>query len=136
MFSSILVSFVLSQFFGLYLLVFAFLLYSRVSYFRQLIQKTEAYSGVIILSALIGLFIGMFLVGIHNVWDKMPAVFITLFCWFILVASLLWLLMPERMLIWTQKTVEGTRYYVMIGIMAFTGSLFIAKSIYSYVTQT
>ena len=80
-----LISFILSQFFGLYLLILSLILFAREGKYRQLIQTLDPKSGTLVLAGLIGLMLGLFFVGLHNVWVIKPVITITLFCWLVLL---------------------------------------------------
>lgn len=129
------VSFILSQFFGLYILVVALLMFIRAHQYRQLAQKMKPDNGMILLGGLIGLMLGLFLVGIHNYWVLEPKVFITLMCWIVLVLSVLWLASPERMVVLTKKISSGSGYHVISSLMVIAGLWFLGRGIYLYATH-
>src|SRR3990167_3102687 len=130
-----LISFILSQFFGLYLLIVAVIMFTRVSQYRQLLQNMKPDSGTILLGGLVGLMIGLMLVGIHNVWMLKPIVFITLLCWLVLVFSVLWLISPERMVIWTKKLFLRRGYYVLASLMLILGLVLLSRGLFQYATH-
>lgn len=130
-----LVSFILSQFFGLYLLIIAVIMFLRVERYRQLAHKLNPDSGTILLGGLIGLMLGLFFVGIHNVWVFKPTVVITMACWLILVFSILLLVTPEKMVIWTKVLCSGSRYYILASLILLFGLLFLSRGLYQYATH-
>lgn len=130
-----LISFILSQFFGVYLLIVAVIMFTRVRQYRQLVQTMNPNSGTILLGGLLGLMVGLFLVGIHNIWVFEPIVFITLSCWFILVFFTMWLASPERMVGWTRKLCSGSGYYILASSMLIIGLIYLSRGLYQYALQ-
>ena len=130
-----LISFILSQFFGLYLLIVSVIMFTRIRQYRQLVQSMSPNSGTNLLGGLIGLLMGLFFVGIHNVWVLQPVVLITLTCWFVLVFSTFWLATPERMVGWTKKVCLGSGYYTVASVMLILGLMFLIRGLYQYATH-
>jgi len=130
-----LISFILSQFFGIYMLIVALIMLIRVRHYRELVLKMKPDSGTILLGGLIGLMLGLFFVGIHNVWIFEPTAFLTLLCWLVLILSVLWLASPERMVVWTRKLCSGSGYYVLSSLMIITGLLLLGRGLYLYATH-
>ena len=135
MFESKLLSFILSQFIGLYVFIVAVIMFIRARQYRQLVNKMKPDSGVMLLGGLIGLMLGLFLVGIHNVWVFRPIVCITLVCWLVLLLSILSLVSPELLVSITKKLCAGANYYVLSSIILFLGLLFLGRGLYQYATQ-
>ena len=129
------VSFIMSQFFGLYMVIIAIIMLGRAKAYRQLVQKMDPQSGTVLLAGLIGLFLGMCFVGLHNVWVWAPIIYITLLSWMILILSLLWLVSPERMVLHTRKLFLSSGYYIVISAMLVSGLVLLFRGIYMYVTH-
>lgn len=136
MISGSIVSFVLSQILGLYLIIKAFLMFSRAKIYRIKILQAAPDSSIIVLAATIGMMIGIVLVGLHNRFELKPDIFITLLCWLVLILSLLWLSTPERMLMWTKKLYAGKGYYYLNAAMFFAGLMLLFRGIYHFATGT
>ena len=130
-----LISFILSQFFGLYLLIIGVIMFVRVRQYRQLLDTSDPNSPVILLGGLIGLLLGLFFVGIHNVWVLKPTLFITLMCWFLLCQSILWLASPDRMLSWTRYACSGSGYYFSALFMVIIGLSYLGRGVYVFATH-
>lgn len=124
-------SLVLAQLFGLYLVIMAVVFASRASYYRALVQKLKPDMGLTI-SATYGLLLGLFLVIIHNTWVLGPEIFITIIAWIVLLKSLFWLGMPERMLRMTQKLFASHFYYVVMLITGLIGVILMANGFYLF----
>lgn len=127
------ISFILSQFFGLYMLIIAFLMFYRVNEYRQMVQMMNPHSGTLLLAGLIGLMLGMILVGLQNVWVFQPKVFVTMICWLVLILSIMILFMPVRVVLMIRKIFSGSGYYALLVLLMITGSLLLARGVYVYV---
>ncbi len=95
----------------------------------------EPERGTIVLAGLIGLLLGLFFVGVHNVWVLNPILFVTLLCWLVLIFSILLLSTPERMVGMIKRIFAGSGYYVLIMVMALSGFLLLIRGVYLYATH-
>lgn len=114
-------TFGLSQLFGLFLFVFAIVLFSRKDYYCALFLKIKDDNPVVMLAATIGLFVGILLIGIHGNVVIHYRIIVTVICWLIFINSLFWLMLPEKMLELTKKIFKGRGFYVMVAILIFLG---------------
>ena len=133
MFASLFYSFVLSQIFGLYLLITAILMLSRAAFYRQVIAKLKPTDGSIVLGASIGLLFGLALVDTHNIWDQYPRLLVTVVCWLILLKSVLWLSFTDGMLRLTKKLCQSRMYYVMTTVMLLLGIAMTSRGIIVFI---
>ncbi len=129
------ITFALSQYIGLFMLIMAVIMSSRVVVYRKMIQQADPHSGTILLGACIGLLIGIYLVSINNIWILKPGLLVTLICWLVVICSILWLSIPERMLKLTTKTLMGSGYYIVVFLLGGWGIIFLTKGVYIYVTH-
>ncbi len=130
MFSHLFHTFLLSQIFGLYMVVMAIILLCRMRFYRSIVAGMKAQSSALIICASFGLLLGLFLVLIHNFWVMEPRVVITLLAWFILIKSILWLSLPEQMVAMSQKLFSGMGYYFVVLILAIVGIFLMTKGFY------
>lgn len=130
-----LIAFQLSQFYGLYMVILAFVMFNRVHIYRQLIKNLNPESGTILLGALVGIAFGLILVGVNNVWTLTPVILVTILSWIILVGSVLWLSMPEYMVALHKRVFLGKGYYIFTAIIGISGLVFLARGVYIYATQ-
>ena len=114
---------IFSQLFGLFLVIMAVIMLSRVTYYRAMITRLTPPSGTVVFSAIYGLMLGLFLVIVHNLWpwQHPDVILVTVLSWLILIKSILWLALPEYMIRTTQKIYSGAGYYVMVAIAAVLG---------------
>lgn len=129
------IAFKLSQFFGLYMVILAFVMFNRVHMYRRLIEKMDPESGTILLGALVGLVFGLFFVGINNDWRLTPGITVTLIEWTVLIVSLLWLAMPEQMIVVYKKLFLGKGYYIFTISMGLSGLIMLARGVYIFATH-
>ncbi len=127
------ITFVLTQLFGVYIIVMSIVLFIRAQSYRKLVQNMNPESGTIVLAGAFGLLLGIFFVGIHNLWVLEGYVLITMLCWLILIFSLLLLFVPELMVIWLRKLVLSRAYYFLIAFMIIFGFACVGKGMYMYV---
>lgn len=111
----------LAQLFGLFLLIMAVVLISRRDYYRRVYENTSEDNPIIVLTSIIGLLVGMLLIQSHGVFVLQYRVVVTILCWLVFVNSLLWLMMPEKMLAFSKKVIHGKGYYIVVGGIAFFG---------------
>lgn len=132
-------SFMISQIFGLYMIILAIVMFSRVGHFRSMFAKIQSDDIALYISASFGLLLGIFLVDMHNMWVFKPRVLVTLLCWAILLKSIFWLAFPERMTRMTKAMIAGKGYYFSILILAVWGIFLLARGslldFYSQVLQ-
>lgn len=130
--NALVTSFILSQVFGVYLLIIAIVLLSRVQFYRDIINQLQPNNPCLILAASLGLFLGLLLIDLHNVWVLAPRVIITVLCWAIFIKSLLWLAMPEKMLVLVQKIYSGFGYHLTVLLFMIFGIILILRGFYLY----
>ena len=132
MFGTVFDSFLLSQIFGLYLIISSIIMLSRANFYRHLVRYIDLQHGTLIIGASFGLLLGLFLVDAHNIWILKPRVVVTLFCWFILIQSLLWLSIPEKMLVLVKRVYAGVGYYVLVYAMLVIGIGLVGRGLYLF----
>lgn len=120
-------SFLLSQVLGAFLFIVAIIIMSRMYYYRKIILNLQPQDPIIPVSALMGLLLGVALVVTHNVWTFKHLTVITILSWFILIKSLLWLALPEKMLALAKRMTAGTGYYWLIVGLLIAGVVFLGK---------
>lgn len=118
----------LSQVFGLYLLIMAIIMLSRQSFYRELIMNINPKGPGAFISAAWGLLLGLLMVLMHNVWVMEPRVLVTLLGWVILFKSVMWLSMPDCMASMAKKVYAGNGFYVAVIVMAVLGMMLLSNS--------
>ncbi|RUR16118.1 hypothetical protein [Legionella septentrionalis] len=133
MFGPMFHSVVLAQVLGLYFTVIAIILLSRKTYFQALVLEMRPDGAQMIVAAAFGFLLGLFIVVTHNIWVLEPRVLVTIIGWIILIKSLLWLALPERMVSVSKNMYSGPTYYVIAAIVLIVGLILLIKGFYFYV---
>ncbi|WP_133129343.1 hypothetical protein [Legionella yabuuchiae] len=133
MFGALFHTFVLSQVFGLFLVIMAIIMVSRTKYYRDLILRLDPFDPAIAIGASFGLMLGILLVVIHNLWSWEPRVVVTILSWFILIKSVFWLSFPVKMTAWAKKVYLSPWYYVVAVVMVVVGVFLLTKGFYLYI---
>jgi hypothetical protein len=120
-------TFGLSQLFGLFLFVFAIVLFSRKDYYCDLFLNMKDDNPVIVLAATLGLFLGIILIGLHGSLVFHYKLVITILCWLIFIKSLFWLMLPEKMLLLTKQIFRGRGFYVLVTMLFIFGFVLIFR---------
>ena len=132
---SVLHSFVIAQILGLYMVLMAIVLLSRSQYYRALFLKTKEPGLDVFLHSSIGLLIGILLVAFHNVWEMKLDVIVTIFCWLLMIRSLMWLAIPEHMLQMMKAMCKGAGYYLLIIILGISGFVMMTIGFYLFMNH-
>lgn len=130
MFGPLFHSYVLAQVFGLYFVIMAIIMLSRVSYYRELIATLIQPTVGMMVGTSFGLLLGLLLIIVHNIWVLEPRVIITLIGWLIVIKSILWLAVPEAMVRLSKQVYSGSGYYFTCGVMLLIGIFLMTKGFY------
>ena len=122
-------SYVFANLLGLYLLVIGIIFATRPEYYSNILRSVKLTSFSMVVTGVLTIFIGLFLVEHHNVWVFKPRVIMTLISWVILIKGLLVTLIPEQMITLYYRWVTPKRLlvssiiYIILGfIMVFDGA--------------
>jgi len=127
-------SVILSQFFGLSMVITSIIVLARADFYRAMVSSTKADSGVLFFSSFCGLLLGIFLVDIHNLWGSHFSTLITVLCWMVLVRAIIWLSFPEMALAYFKKLFAGPLFYVLYTVMFLIGTVLISAGFYHFPT--
>ncbi|MBA2651860.1 MAG: hypothetical protein H0U73_06310 [Tatlockia sp.] len=122
----------LAQALGLYLMITAIIMLARAGYYRNMLTHLKAGSPTVVVTATLGLILGIVLVLVHNIWIWESEVLITLVAWLILIKSVLWLSFPEAMVNFTHKMYSGWGFYAVPIIAGIIGILLITHGFYLF----
>jgi multisubunit Na+/H+ antiporter MnhG subunit len=129
-------SFLLAQVLGLYFVITAIIGLYRATYYRKLIADFKGLDFNGVYAALLGLLIGLFLVLSQDNWSNINLAFLSLISWSVLLKAILWLVIPEQMLIYLKRVVASPAYYIFNVIFLLVGCLIINKAFYLFVLRT
>ena len=124
-------SYVLSQTFGLYLIILPFIFSYRPNFYR-LVLKNQGYPSF--LSCSISLLISIMLVFSHNIWILGSPLIVTLLCWIFLIRTILWIAYPDYMYTAMSKLSSGKGYYVSLILMAGLGVFLLFNGTMRFIT--
>lgn len=126
---------VFAQCIGLFLVIMTVIMVARAKYYRNVIQHLKSDDSVIPVSASVSLIFGLLLLVTHNVWKLESDSLIIVVGWVLIIKSVLWLSLPERMLAWSQKMYASCWYYIMAFIVAITGVLLLTHGYYMFMPK-
>jgi len=125
-------TFFLAQIMGLYMVVMPIILLQRRELYRKIISGIDKPNLALMLGSTFGLVLGLVLVDVHNIWVYEPQVVVTIVSWLILIKSVLWLAMPEKMIALCKKTTKSEWFYVQIGVTTLLGIFLLAKGFFLF----
>lgn len=123
---------VFAQVIGIYLVIMAVVMVARAPYFRKLMASLTSDNPVIVVSAGFSLLLGLFLVILHNDWAVKPGILVTLVGWCVVIKSVLWLSMPERMLCCAKWFYASKWYFLAAFLTALLGAVVLSCAYYPY----
>ncbi len=107
----------------------------RRDYYRRFVDNLNPESGAIVVAASFALILGLAIIAIHQIWVWEPRVLVTLIAWIIVIKSVLWLTLPEKMLYWSQRVVRGSAFYIYLAVLAVVGILLMAQGYYLFMPK-
>ena len=107
----------LAQIMGLYLVIVPVIILHRREMYRSILKSMDKPNLTIIMGSTVGLILGLILVDVHNIWVMKPHVVVTIVARAVLLKSILWLSMPERMIAYCKKAAKSSLFYVELGLM-------------------
>ncbi len=125
-------SFLFSQVFGLYFVIMSIVFLSRADYYKEMIANLKTPGIGSMMAASLSLFIGLFLVVLHNIWVFQPRVLVTILCWAVVIKSVMWISVPMRMLGMLKKIWAGRGYCYVCAFMFVLGSFMMARGFYLF----
>lgn len=126
---------IFAQVIGLFLVIMTIIMVVRADYYRKLMMNLNADSGLIPVSASIVLVFGLSLIVMHNVWVWESDTLITIVAWVLVIKSVLWLALPERMVVMSHKLYGSYMYYIVAFIIAVVGVLLMTHGYYLYMPR-
>lgn len=104
----------------------------NAGYYKKAYSAMLKNEGTILLSTILALTIGSFLVLTHNVWDPNWTVLITIFGWLALLKGFLLAIFPQQMIALSVKILKNTwvyytagTFYTIIGVVLLYFGFFV-----------
>lgn len=111
----------LAKVFGLYLVILSLgMLFNRAYYTKAIVNMLQS-DGVMFLTAMVTLILGILLVLFHNVWVADWRVVITILAWLTLVKGILRVLFPALAQQWSHALDNNFIYYISMLITLSLG---------------
>lgn len=104
----------------------------RRELYRTIIRGIDKPNLALTTSSVFGLILGLILVDVHNIWVWKPQVVVTIVSWLILLKSILWLSMPEKMIGYCKKMSKSSWFYVQLVVTALLGIFLLAKGFFLF----
>ena len=114
-------SIILAQILGLYLIIMSVAMLVNKRYYQDAMIVMLQNSGVMFLTAIITLVLGVLLVVFHNVWVLDWRIIITILAWLGFIKGLLEIYFPEKIIKWSDIIQNDRFYYISLGICAVLG---------------
>jgi hypothetical protein len=122
-----------AQIIGVYLIITSIVMLTRADYYREMLTHIKEGSSTVVVAAIFGLILGIFLVFTHNIWIMESEVLVTLVAWSLLIKSVLWLSFPEFMVKVTHKVYSGSGYYLVAITVGLIGFILTTHGFYLFV---
>lgn len=122
----------LAQIMGLYMIIISIIMVCRRNLYQSLIRSMQEPNISLFIWGVVGLIVGILLIDIHNIWLWKPRLLITLMSWYVLVKSVLWLSIPEKMIALTKKYSSPSLFYTRYIITAILGILLVAHGFHFF----
>lgn len=106
----------LAQLFGVVFVVIGLAFLIRLSHYQKVYKTIVKNEGLMIMSGLMALVIGVVLVLAHNVWVQSWEVLITILAWIAVVKGVLLLLLPTEIGKWVEGLFKGKGFLVFGGL--------------------
>ncbi len=121
-----LLTILLSKVFGLYMIIAGLAVLTRR---RQILLAVGALvedKSARLVVGLMTLLIGLFIVNLHNVWDTLPTMLVSLFAWLAVVKGAAYLFLKESTLdAWT-KHFLNRKWFMIDGVLTVLVGLYLA----------
>lgn len=115
---------------GWYFVITSLLLFFRYDHLKSMMKELIENPGEFYIIAILTLIIGLLLVASHNVWMLRWPVAITIISWWILVAGLMRLFMPDQVTKMWHSIMGDANKARFIGILTLLIGLFLLYHVY------
>lgn len=105
----------LAKVFGLYFLAFAVLAIVHPKRLREICAQAIQDNGFLLYGAIFALFIGSFIIAVHNIWSFQWFLIITLLGWWSLIKGYLLLIFPESIRYFSFVQKRSDSFYRIMG---------------------
>lgn len=117
---------ILAKIFGLYFLALGLALIINPHRFKKIYQQIAEDENFLLLSAFLALWIGAFVVSVHNLWFFQWPVIITILGWWGLIKGFAFLIFPDSIKLFSFIQNRANYFYQGIGVIYLILGLFLA----------
>lgn len=114
-------SIILAQILGIYLLIMSIAMLVNKRYYQEAAIAMLQNSGVLFLTAIVTLVLGVLLVVFHNVWVSDWRVIITILAWLGLIKGIVRMFFPKQIVKWSNAIQNDRVYFISLGICLVLG---------------
>lgn len=125
-------SFILAKALGLYMIVMAIVMITRADYYKNILQHIEREKLATLSGASFGLVLGLLLISVHNLWAWQPYVVMTIVGWVLVIKSVLWMAIPEKMAKAFHEIYSGKLYYVIAILIGCLGIWILGYAVFHF----
>ena len=111
----------LAQAFGLYFIIIGLAMLYKKEYYQKAAVEMAKSGGVMLITSIVTLILGIILVLFHNVWVADWRAVITVLCWMTLLKGMLRLAFPESMSKWVAIFLNDRAYDIMLSVFVIFG---------------
>lgn len=115
----------LAKIFGLYFLLFGFILFVREKQMSASINRMMEDPDQMFSLGSVGMILGIILVVTHNVWVTGWPVLITIISWWILIKTMLWFLFTEQYVAFAKRLLDKMNYKIYAVVLMVIGVMFL-----------
>lgn len=117
---------IIAQTVGIFCFILSILMLSCMKRFKSIFSSISADSEAVFYNSLAGLLMACFLLVIHNNWANDYLSGISLVGWTLFIKSILWLTMPEKMVLLAKQIVSSETAYILLSLLTMiTGLCFL-----------
>jgi len=122
----------LAKVLGLYFVIGAVICLVKNKDIRKLVDSFADNVGLLYVTGIFTVILGLMMVVSHNIWDNSWRVVITLIGWFILLKGLAWLFLPKKMMFKFAKSFRWNQeWYTVVAIIMAIFGLYLASKGFS-----
>lgn len=114
-------SIILAQILGLYLLIMSIAMLVNKRYYQEAAIVMVQNSGMMFLTAIITLTLGVLLVVFHNIWVSDWRVIITILAWLGFIKGVTRMFFPRQIAKWSDAIQNDQVYFISLGICLVLG---------------
>lgn len=115
----------LSQVFGIYLIVGGIAVWSRQRYFMPIIGDFAKDPLQRLIVATLELVAGLFIVLTHNLWTSAAASLVSLFGWMLVVEGVFYMLASDKTVAKVYKALDFKAWFTFGGLLALLAGLYL-----------